>query len=55
MKRKLNFMDFTAIMAFTFAALDLGFFIVKGGAPTFLLKCSITFLCMNLMISNLKS
>ena len=55
MKRKLTFMDFTAIMAFGFALLDVVTYCVYDYSPPFALKYSISFLCLNLMINQLKS
>ena len=53
--KKLNFIDFTAAMAFVFAVWDLGFYMKNGDSPAFLLKGSITFLCMNLLLTQLKN
>ena len=53
MKRRLSFIDLTAILAFVFAVWDTIIFMVNGSSPAFLLKFSITFLCANLLLNQL--
>jgi hypothetical protein len=55
MKRKLTFLDLTSMLAFGFALLDVVLFSINNYSPPFALKYSISFLCLNLMINQLKS
>lgn len=52
--KKLTFTDLIAILAYLFALLDLVTFMYTGYSPKIFLKFSITFLCLSLMLNQLK-